>query len=165
MTAVEELLRYDSPAQLIGRAALDALELAGAKIARGDAVAILAGFANHDDEHFPEADRLDVARKPNAHLAFGLGHHFCAGANLSRFEGLGAAIPALLRRFPGLRFGVDSAEVARDRGAARARVVPGRRQLIDQRLCRYARIAAASQRGHCMRDELCRQERADCRIE
>ena len=104
VTAVEELLRYDSPAQLIGRAALDALELAGAKIARGDAVAILLGSANHDDEHFPEADRLDVARKPNAHLAFGLGHHFCAGANLSRFEGR-AAIPALLRRFPGLRFG------------------------------------------------------------
>ena len=43
-----------------------------------------------------------MARKPNAHLAFGLGHHFCAGANLSRFEGR-AAIPALLRRFPKLR--------------------------------------------------------------
>ena len=104
VTAIEELLRYDSPAQLIGRAALDALELDGAKIARGDAVAILLGSANHDAEHFPDAERLDVARKPNAHLAFGLGHHFCAGANLSRFEGR-AAIPALLRRFPGLRFG------------------------------------------------------------
>ena len=104
VTAVEELLRYDSPAQLIGRAALDSLELDGAKIARGDAVAILLGSANHDAEHFPDAERLDVTRKPNAHLAFGLGHHFCAGANLSRLEGR-AAIPALLRRFPGMRFG------------------------------------------------------------
>ena len=104
VTAVEELLRYDSPAQLIGRAALDALELDGAKIAKGDAVAILLGSANHDAEHFPDADRLDVARKPNAHLAFGLGHHFCAGANLSRLEGR-AAIPARLRRFPSMRLG------------------------------------------------------------
>jgi cytochrome P450 len=102
VTAVEELLRYDSPAQLIGRAALDAVELDGAKIARGDAVAILLGSANHDEDRFHDADRLDVARKPNPHLAFGLGHHFCAGANLSRLEGR-AAIPALLRRFPKLR--------------------------------------------------------------
>ena len=104
VTAIEELLRYDSPAQLIGRAALDDTQLDGAKIAKGDAVAILLGSANHDEAHFDDADRLDVGRKPNAHLAFGLGHHFCAGANLSRFEGR-AAIPALLRRFPGLRLG------------------------------------------------------------
>jgi cytochrome P450 len=104
VTAIEELLRYDSPAQLIGRAALDATELDGARIAKGDAVTILLGSANHDEAHFREPDRLDVARKPNAHLAFGLGHHFCAGANLSRLEGR-AAIPALLRRFPGLRLG------------------------------------------------------------
>jgi cytochrome P450 len=102
VTAIEELLRYDSPAQLIGRAALDDTKIDGAEIARGDAVAILLGSANHDAEHFREPDRLDVARKPNAHLAFGLGHHFCAGANLSRIEGR-AAIPALLRRFPNLR--------------------------------------------------------------
>ena len=65
-------------------------------------MAILLGSANHDEARFHDADRLDVARKPNPHLAFGLGHHFCAGANLSRLEGR-AAIPALLRRFPKLR--------------------------------------------------------------
>jgi cytochrome P450 len=106
VTAIEELLRYDSPAQLIGRAALEDTEIDGARIAKGDAVAILLGSANHDEAHFRNADRLDVARKPNAHLAFGLGHHFCAGANLSRLEGR-AAIPALLRRFPELRFGSE----------------------------------------------------------
>ena len=104
VTAVEELLRYDSPAQLIGRAALEPLDLDGTPIARGDAVALLLGSANHDAERFPEPHRLDVARKPNPHLAFGLGHHFCAGANLSRLEGR-AAIPPLLRHFPRLRLG------------------------------------------------------------
>ena len=69
---------------------------------KGDAVVILLGSANHDERRFADADRLDVARKPNPHLAFGLGHHFCAGANLSRIEGR-AAIPALLRRFPKMR--------------------------------------------------------------
>jgi cytochrome P450 len=102
VTGVEELLRYDSPAQLIGRAALDDVELDGARVKKGDAVALLLGSANHDQDKFPDPDRLDVARKPNPHLAFGLGHHFCAGANLSRIEGR-AAIPALLRRFPKLR--------------------------------------------------------------
>jgi cytochrome P450 len=104
VTAIEELLRYDSPAQLIGRAALDDVELDGAAIKKGDAVALLLGSANHDEEKFPDPDQLDVARKPNPHLAFGLGHHFCAGANLSRLEGR-AAIPALLRRFPNMRLG------------------------------------------------------------
>ncbi|HVR29463.1 MAG TPA: cytochrome P450 [Thermoanaerobaculia bacterium] len=104
VTAVEELLRYDSPAQLIGRAALEPLELDGVAIARGDAVALLLGSANHDAARFSDPARLDVARKPNPHLAFGLGHHFCAGANLSRLEGR-AAIPPLLRRFPRLRLG------------------------------------------------------------
>jgi hypothetical protein len=102
VTAVEELLRYDSPAQLIGRVALEPLELDGAAIARGDAVALLLGSANHDAARFADPGRLDVARKPNPHVAFGLGHHFCAGANLSRLEGR-AAIPPLLRRFPKLR--------------------------------------------------------------
>jgi cytochrome P450 len=102
VTAVEELLRYDSPAQLITRAALEPVEIDGARIGKGDAVVLLVGSANHDARRFPDPERLDVARKPNPHLSFGLGHHFCAGANLSRLEGR-AAIPALLRRFPKLR--------------------------------------------------------------
>jgi cytochrome P450 len=102
VTAVEELLRYDSPAQLIGRVALEPLSLDGARVGAGDAVALLLGSANHDAARFADPDRLDVARKPNPHVAFGLGHHFCAGANLSRLEGR-AAIPPLLRRFPRMR--------------------------------------------------------------
>jgi cytochrome P450 len=100
--AVEELLRYDSPAQLISRTALVDFDLRGKRIAAGDAVLAALGAANHDPAAFAEPDRLDVRRAPNPHLAFGLGTHFCPGAQLSRIEAR-AAIPALLRRFPAIR--------------------------------------------------------------
>jgi cytochrome P450 len=103
-TAVEELLRFDSPAQLISRTAATDFEWRGKTIRRGDAVLACLGSANRDPEAFVEPDRLDVARQPNPHLAFGLGTHFCPGAQLTRIEAR-AAIPALLRRFPGIRLG------------------------------------------------------------
>jgi cytochrome P450 len=102
-TAVEELLRYDSPAQMISRTVVDPTNLGGVDLAVGDTVLGVIGSANRDEAEFgPTADRLDVGRKPNYHLAFGLGHHFCPGAKLSRLEGR-IALPALLRRLPGLR--------------------------------------------------------------
>jgi cytochrome P450 len=100
--AVEELLRFDSPAQFISRSAVVDFEWRGQPIKRGDAVLAGLGAANRDPEVFEQPDRLDVARSPNPHLAFGLGTHFCPGAQLSRIEAR-AAIPALLRRFPTLR--------------------------------------------------------------
>lgn len=102
-SAVEEFLRYDSPAQLISRACVTPTEVAGLEVDAGESVVAVLGSANRDPAEFgPTADRLDVDRNPNWHLAFGLGHHFCPGAQLSRVEGR-AAIPALLRRYPNIR--------------------------------------------------------------
>ena len=103
-SAVEELLRFDSPAQFISRTVRVDFELRGRRLAAGDSVMAAIGAANRDPEVFEEPDRLDLGRAPNPHLAFGLGTHFCPGAQLSRLEAR-TAIPALLRRFPALRPG------------------------------------------------------------
>jgi cytochrome P450 len=103
-SAVEELLRFDSPAQFISRTAAVDFEWRGKTIRRGDSVLACIGSANRDPQAFAEPDRLDLGRDPNPHLAFGLGTHFCPGAQLTRIEAR-AAIPALLRRFPGIRLG------------------------------------------------------------
>jgi cytochrome P450 len=102
--AVEELLRFDSPAQLISRSVIADFEWRGRTLRRGDSVLAGLGAANRDPEVFADPDRLDLGRQPNPHLAFGLGTHFCPGAQLTRIEAR-AAIPALLRRFPKLRLG------------------------------------------------------------
>ena len=103
-TALEELLRFDSPAQMISRTATIDFSWHGRSIRAGDAVLAAIGSANRDPAAFAAPDRLDVGRTPNPHLAFGLGTHFCPGAALSRIEAR-VAIPALLRRFPRLRLG------------------------------------------------------------
>ena len=100
--AIEELLRFDSPAQFISRTAVADFEWRGGHIRTGDAVLAGLGAANRDPAVFAAADSLDLLRRPNPHLAFGLGTHFCPGAQLSRIEAR-AAITALLRRFPRLR--------------------------------------------------------------
>jgi cytochrome P450 len=110
-TAVEELLRFDSPAQFISRIVATDFALGGKSLKAGDSVLLGIGAANRDAEVFPAPDRLVLARAPNPHLAFGLGTHFCPGAQLSRIEAR-AAIPALLARFPALRLG-DTAPVRR----------------------------------------------------
>jgi cytochrome P450 len=102
--AVEELLRYDSPAQLISRVARVDFDWRGRAIRAGDSVLAGLGAANRDPAVFDAPDRLDLGRAPNPHVAFGLGSHVCPGAQLSRIEAR-AAIPALLRRFPRLRLG------------------------------------------------------------
>jgi pimeloyl-[acyl-carrier protein] synthase len=100
-TAVEELLRFDSPVQLTGRIATESFEIGGQPIAAGEWVLPLLGAANRDPAQFAEPDRLDLARNPNAHIAFGRGIHFCLGAPLARVEGQ-IAIGALVRRFSSL---------------------------------------------------------------
>jgi unspecific monooxygenase len=85
--AIEELLRYDPPVQLTARSALGDVDLAGHEIKSGQSVLLLLGAANRDPEVFPEPDRLDLTRKPERHLAFGLGIHYCLGAPLARLEG------------------------------------------------------------------------------
>jgi cytochrome P450 len=99
--AIEELLRYDSPAQMTTRLASDDLTLGGAQIGRGELVKLWLGAANRDPARFPEPDRLDLGRIDNRHLAFGYGVHFCVGAALARLEGQ-VAIATLIERFPNL---------------------------------------------------------------
>jgi cytochrome P450 len=103
-TAVEEFLRYDSPVQLTYRIAREDFDFAGKPIREGQVVHLVLAAANRDPAQFPDPDRLDVARSPNAHVAFGHGHHYCLGAHLARLEAL-VAFQTLLQRFPTLRLG------------------------------------------------------------
>jgi cytochrome P450 len=101
-TAVEELLRYDSPVQAIARLACADIDVCGKRIAKGQLAFFFLGAANHDPERFVEPDQLDVARSDNRHVAFAPGLHHCLGATLARLEGQ-VAFEALLSRFPRLR--------------------------------------------------------------
>jgi cytochrome P450 len=100
-TAVEELLRYDSPVQRAGRIATADIEVAGKKIPKGAVVSAILGAANRDPAQFDEPCRLDITRRDNRHLAFGLGARFCLGAALARLEAQ-IALGVLLRRLPNL---------------------------------------------------------------
>ncbi|KOT54166.1 MULTISPECIES: cytochrome P450 [Streptomyces] len=101
-TAVEELLRHDTPLQLFERWVLDDIEIGGTVVPRGSEVALLFGSANHDPAAFDHPERLDLARKDNPHISFSAGIHYCIGAPLARIE-LAASLAALLRRAPDLR--------------------------------------------------------------
>lgn len=114
--AVEELLRFGSPVETATeRFASEAMTIAGVPISRGDTVLASLASANHDERQFPNADRLDVGREPNRHLAFGLGRHFCLGAALARLEGQ-VAIAALLRRTAEIQLAVPAEKLRWRRG-------------------------------------------------
>jgi cytochrome P450 PksS len=115
-SAVEELLRYESPlATATERFAREDIPIGGVVIPRGEMVYAVLASANRDPRQFPDPNTLDVAREPNRHLAFGLGIHYCLGAPLARLEGE-IAITALLRRAPGLRLSVQPGELRWRRG-------------------------------------------------
>jgi cytochrome P450 len=101
-SAVEELLRFESPSQHTARLAPEDVELGGKLIRRRQAVIAVMGAANRDPERFPEPDRLDVARRDNRHVAFAWAGHFCFGAPLARIEGQ-TAFATVLQRMPDLR--------------------------------------------------------------
>ena len=86
-SAVEELLRYESPSQHTARICPENTELGGQMISKGQAVIAVMGAGNRDPERFPDPDRLDLGRTDNRHLAFGWASHFCFGAALARIEG------------------------------------------------------------------------------
>ncbi len=98
-TAVEEFLRFESSNQLGNRITTRATEVGGVAMPSGTQITLCIGAANRDPAQFPEPDRLDVARNPNRHLAFGSGPHQCAGMHLARLEGR-IAIGRFLARFP-----------------------------------------------------------------
>ncbi|MET9396726.1 cytochrome P450 [Kitasatospora sp. NPDC002965] len=101
-TAVEELMRWDTPLQMFERWVLEDVEVRGVTVPRGSEVALLFGSANRDPERFADPDRLDLGRADNPHITFGAGIHFCLGAPLARLE-LTESYGELLRRAPGLR--------------------------------------------------------------
>ena len=101
VSAVEELLRYESPSQHTARLAPADIQLGGKTIRKRQAVIAVMGAGNRDPERFPDPNRLDLARRDNRHLAFGWAAHFCFGAPLARLEGQ-IAFATLLKRFPKL---------------------------------------------------------------
>jgi hypothetical protein len=101
-SAVEELLRYESPSQHTARLAPEDVELGGKHIQKRQAVMAVMGAANRDPERFTDPDRLDIRRLDNKHVAFGFGAHFCFGAPLARIEAQ-VAFATLLRRLHHLK--------------------------------------------------------------
>ena len=103
-TAIEELLRYESPSQHTGRICPIDMVIGGKAIHKGSAMMAVMAAGNRDSERFPDPDRLDLERQDNRHLAFGWAAHFCFGAPLARMEGR-IAFKALLGRLPDLALG------------------------------------------------------------
>lgn len=101
-SAIEELLRYDTPVQVDARTALEDTELRGRHITSGQGVVLLLGAANRDADVFSNAEQLDITRDEASNISFGRGIHHCLGAPLARVEGR-IAFEALLERFTDLR--------------------------------------------------------------
>jgi cytochrome P450 len=100
--AIEEILRYEPPVQVLYRMALEDVEMGGVRVEKGQQVMVHLGAANRDPDEFDEPDRLTISRHPNRHLAFSHGRHFCLGATLARLEGE-IALGALLETLPRMR--------------------------------------------------------------
>ena len=104
------MLRLVSPVLSFQRTATQDAELGGVPIKQGEKILMIYGSANRDENEFEDADRFDIDRNPH-HLAFGLGNHFCLGANLARME-LRVALRELLRRVPDMSYATDGPEFA-----------------------------------------------------
>ena len=104
--AVEELIRFDPPLQLFERTAVVDTEVAGHPVPAGTKIAALLGAAARDPQVIDRPDELDLGRRPNPHLGFGAGVHYCLGAPLARLE-VAAALDALRRTLPGMRLATE----------------------------------------------------------
>ena len=101
-TAIEECLRYNGPMKGTMRATAEDMTVGGVDIKRGDRVMLLMAAANRDPAQFADPERLDIARNPNPHMAFGHGIHFCLGAPLARLE-VEISLLEMTRRYPNLQ--------------------------------------------------------------
>ncbi len=117
-TAVDEILRWTSPVRAMRRVAMRDTTLGGCEILTGQSVVMVYAAANRDEAVFDEPHRFRVDRRPNEHLAFGFGPHYCLGANLARME-IRTVLGRILERLPGIRL------------AEGAEPVPTRSALID----------------------------------
>jgi cytochrome P450 len=124
-SAVEELLRLESPVQHTARMAPEDTILGGKQILKGQSVIAVMAAGNRDPERFPDPDRLDVERTDNRHLAFGWAAHFCFGATLARMEGQ-LAFSTLLRRLPQIELTGARLEWRENHGLRGLRALPVR---------------------------------------
>jgi cholest-4-en-3-one 26-monooxygenase len=109
-TATEEFIRWVSPIHNMCRVAAQDYDLGGVTIKQGQQVVLMYGSANRDPAHFTDPERFDVTRKPNDHIAFGLGTHFCLGAGLARLE-IRVFFEELVRRVGVVRIVGDPVEM------------------------------------------------------
>jgi cholest-4-en-3-one 26-monooxygenase len=101
-TAIDEMLRWVTPVNYFRRTAMHDTEVRGQKVRAGEKVVMYYASANRDEEIFPDAQRFDVGRTPNEHLAFGFGPHFCLGSHLARLE-IRVMFEEILRRLPDIQ--------------------------------------------------------------
>lgn len=109
--AIEELLRFESPAPYAGRVVTRDVEHYGETVPAGSIMLLLILSANHDDRRYAEPERFDIHREMGSHLTFGYGIHFCLGAALARLEGR-IALDEVLNRFPEWEVDWDNAKRA-----------------------------------------------------
>ena len=105
-SAINELLRYDSPVQIDSRNAIGDVEIGGKRIAAGQRILAIVGAANRDPQIFANPDELDIGRDEVSHLSFGRGIHYCLGSPLAILEGR-VAFTSLLERFSSIRLASD----------------------------------------------------------
>ena len=122
-SAVEELLRYESPVQYAARVLKEEMELCGVRLCQGEVIAFMIGSANRDPQQFKDPCGLNLARLNNAHLAFGAGPHFCIGNQLARIEGQ-VAILRMVQQFPRMRLAAQPADWAPNIGLRGLRTLP-----------------------------------------
>lgn len=139
--AVEEFLRFVSPVQFSKpRYVRREVEVEGVRLKKGDRIMVMLAAANMDPAVHDHPDRLDLARKPNRHISFGTGIHFCLGHQLARIEA-SCALEALFRRWPNLRLAVEPSQI-------RWRGRPGIRAIAKLPVTAEARgIHAAAPKG------------------
>jgi cytochrome P450 len=113
-SAIEEILRYQSPNQLGNRELGEDMEIGGVRLPAGSIITLCIGAANRDPERFSDPERFDIRRQPNPHLAFATGIHSCLGMTLARLEGQ-VAISGLLNRYPDLQLAGQPMHQARSR--------------------------------------------------
>jgi len=122
-TAVEELLRFESPVQFTSRVAKEEMEVCSVRVGQGQPVLFMLGAANRDPRQFKDPDGLNLRRLNNPHLAFGAGAHFCLGNQLARLEGQ-IAILALVQQFPRMRLAEQQVEWAPNFGLRGLKALP-----------------------------------------
>lgn len=122
-TAVEELLRFESPVQFTGRVAKEEMEICGVRVREGQAILFVLGAANRDPRQFRDPNLLNLRRLNNPHLAFGAGAHFCIGNQLARLEGQ-IAILGLVQQFPRMRLAEKRIEWAPNFGLRGLKALP-----------------------------------------